>query len=229
MFVNEIFRSIQGEGLSQGLPTTFVRFAGCSIRCKWCDTPYAQSRDGAMELSPEAIIDRMRQLDPVLLDVCLTGGEPLIQPRSELEVLISRLCDTGTLNIAVETNGACPVDWLLTSRYRSQLFLSIDYKLSSSGVTELMIAKNFHTLRPDDVLKFVCQTGDDVDQSVAFLHQLAPVHTCRPTVFYHLAGGGPDRAMAEFVLRISQVFQRRFVIRYGVQLHKLIWGSERAR
>ena len=39
--ISEIFPSIQGEGLRQGEPTIFVRFAGCNLRCTFCDTKYA--------------------------------------------------------------------------------------------------------------------------------------------------------------------------------------------
>src|SRR4030043_21735 len=46
MHVNEIFYSLQGEGVCQGLPTVFIRLAGCNLLpsfCSWCDTQYAQS------------------------------------------------------------------------------------------------------------------------------------------------------------------------------------------
>jgi len=39
--VSEIFYSIQGEGLNQGIPFVFIRFSGCNLRCEWCDTKYA--------------------------------------------------------------------------------------------------------------------------------------------------------------------------------------------
>ena len=41
MKVNEIFKSIQGEGILMGLPTIFIRLTGCNLRCKWCDTTYS--------------------------------------------------------------------------------------------------------------------------------------------------------------------------------------------
>lgn len=46
--IHEVYSSISGEGISQGIPTVFIRFAGCSLRCGktesrtlWCDTAYA--------------------------------------------------------------------------------------------------------------------------------------------------------------------------------------------
>lgn len=36
--VMEIFKSVQGEGVHQGRKATFIRLAGCNLRCTWCDT-----------------------------------------------------------------------------------------------------------------------------------------------------------------------------------------------
>ncbi len=39
--ITEIFRSLQGEADTVGIPTVFVRLTGCPLRCRWCDTTYA--------------------------------------------------------------------------------------------------------------------------------------------------------------------------------------------
>lgn len=36
--VNEVFETIQGEGVFTGVPAIFVRLQGCPVGCAWCDT-----------------------------------------------------------------------------------------------------------------------------------------------------------------------------------------------
>lgn len=87
MRICEIFNSIQGEGLTMGAPTVFVRAVGCNLRCSWCDTGY--SFEGGTEMTVDEILDEVGDA----FRVCFTGGEPMLQP--DAVELIGRLVSRG--------------------------------------------------------------------------------------------------------------------------------------
>ena len=238
MLVSEIFRSLQGECLLQGAPTTFIRFAGCPLACSYCDTRYAHGHENSIELSPSAVIDRVRQFDRKPRHICLTGGEPLIQPKSELIALFkllldlypNRLTPTGQMYLSIETGGSQAVDWLTHGSLRKDINLVIDYKLGSSGMSRNMAIKNYHHLGVNDVLKFVCGNIDDALEATSVLQTLSYVHTCNPIVYFHALGGEANVWLADFLLdKFPQDHWHRFNIRMGIQLHKLLWGNKRSK
>ena len=95
--VNEIFHSIQGEGSRAGQAMTFIRLAGCNLRCPYCDQPEAY--DEGQDMALEVILAKVQEAD--IPWVCLTGGEPLMQ---DVEPLLDCLHEFGYM-VAVETNG----------------------------------------------------------------------------------------------------------------------------
>jgi len=94
MRIAEIFDSLQGEGPAMGRPATFVRLAGCNLRCEGCDTELKQWQ----ELTPLAISEKV-----IGNRVIITGGEPTLQ-MPELSDLIMLLHRSGK-EIHIETNG----------------------------------------------------------------------------------------------------------------------------
>ena len=76
MVINEIFYSIQGEGLLAGVPSVFVRIAGCPLRCEWCDTKYALDPDAGDEMAIPQILDKIKQW--ACKNIIITGGEPMV-------------------------------------------------------------------------------------------------------------------------------------------------------
>ncbi|MCS7180168.1 MAG: 7-carboxy-7-deazaguanine synthase QueE, partial [bacterium] len=73
--ISEIFFSIQGEGLLQGLPFIFLRFCGCNLKCRWCDTKYAwENGNNLSEIEILKEIERFK-----CKRICFTGGEPYLQ------------------------------------------------------------------------------------------------------------------------------------------------------
>ena len=106
MIINEIFLSVQGEGIYTGIPSVFVRVAGCNLNCPWCDSAYAKPQEAGTEMSVSSIIDEVQKYD--VEHVVITGGEPTIYPE-ELVLLCSEL---NSLNkkITIETNSTIFVE-----------------------------------------------------------------------------------------------------------------------
>jgi organic radical activating enzyme len=96
--IHSIFETIQGEGPYAGMPSVFIRLAGCNLDCPWCDTIYTGSDVTAM--SPDFILSEVRSLSDHKL-IVITGGEPFRQDFSEL---VYTLIYAG-YTIQVETNG----------------------------------------------------------------------------------------------------------------------------
>lgn len=206
MRICEIFRSIQGEGLTMGLPTVFVRTVGCNLRCRWCDTAYAF--EGGTEMTVDEIVDRVGDCPRV----CLTGGEPMLQP--DAVELMERLTALGK-QVDLETDGA--VD--LSSVPDDPLILiSMDVKCPSSGMTDRMVWSNLGLLGMKDQLKFVIDTEEDLDFAVDVVRTRAP-HT--NVVF------GPVGGTVRLGWLVDRVLEEGIDVRVLPQLHKIIWGDRK--
>ena len=99
----EIFESLQGEGRNTGRPCVFIRFAGCNLKCPWCDTD-VKCRFSA---SLDEIVKEVKGFRAK--SVILTGGEPTLV--KEMPELVAALKKEGYW-IGVETNGTIAADWL---------------------------------------------------------------------------------------------------------------------
>lgn len=99
----EIFESLQGEGRNMGRPCVFVRFAGCNLKCPWCDTDVTKRFSASLD----ELLAELGQYKAK--SVILTGGEPTMQ--KEMPELVAALKKAGYW-IGVETNGTNDADWL---------------------------------------------------------------------------------------------------------------------
>lgn len=99
----EIFESLQGEGRNTGRPCVFIRFAGCNLKCPWCDTDVKKR----FSVSLEELVREVKGFKAK--SVILTGGEPTLV--KEMPELVAALKKDGYW-IGVETNGTIAADWL---------------------------------------------------------------------------------------------------------------------
>jgi len=135
--INEIFYSIQGEGIQMGIPTVFVRTQGCNLDCSWCDTIYAMDFKNGKDMKISEIVKKVKRYSTKY--VCVTGGEPLLQ--ENVKFLISRLLKIG-YNVSLETN--CSVT---LSGLPKNLFVSMDVKCPSSKMENRMDFENIKLLK----------------------------------------------------------------------------------
>jgi 7-carboxy-7-deazaguanine synthase len=175
--INEIFLSVQGEGVHVGERTVFVRFYGCPLRCIWCDQPEALAHTGVGRfetLRPEAVLARVRAHSAVRR-VCLTGGEPVIAPTEPLLWLLGELRAAGYWS-SIETSGIRVVEpllpaidfWTVAPKGRSARTFEGDPVAAQLPSVRRLTEALGGRLQ----LKFVIQTRDDVEDSVRLLDGL---------------------------------------------------------
>ena len=107
--INEIFRSLQGEGRFTGQAVIFIRFSGCNLKCGFCDTAHETFKEYKLH-------ELMREIGQYKINrVVLTGGEPTLQVDAEL---LGALFQNG-YKINMESNGTnlfdFKIDWLTIS------------------------------------------------------------------------------------------------------------------
>ncbi len=102
--VNEIFSSLQGEGIDMGKPCVFVRLAGCNMKCNFCDTEHESYTEyPSWQLAAEVTKKAQGKTDLVIF----TGGEPLLQ---NLTPILQDLYEQG-FTLGIETNGTIDLNY----------------------------------------------------------------------------------------------------------------------
>lgn len=212
MIVNEIFGSIDGEGLRTGELATFIRLAGCNVRCSYCDTEYALKINQGTKMTVNQILEKVKKIG--YKNITLTGGEPLIH--KDVAVLINKLAVEG-YNVNIETNGTQDID--LYTDYQN-VFITMDYKTISSGVNNKMNVSRLETLRECDVLKFVIGSEEDIKD----IKQLLQTANIKSYIYFSpvFEKVQPSR-LVDFLKELHDTGIRTDKTRVQVQLHKIIW------
>lgn len=207
MRINEIFKSIQGESSSAGLPVVFVRLTGCNLRCQWCDTKYAY--DEGVNVTVDEVMEKIAAFG--LKSVQITGGEPLLQ--EEVYELMERLFDLGYM-VSVETNGSIDL-----SKVDNRVIKIVDIKCPSSGESGQMYFNNLNYLLKSDEVKFVIKDRGDYEWAKGVIERFDLLGKCSILVS-PVFGGIEPRQLAEWIL------EDNLNVRLQIQLHKLIWHPE---
>ena len=223
----EIFASIQGEGVSLGVPSTFVRLSLCNLQCDFCDTKYTWQwtrYDPRVEIARLDVAEIVRRVEATApRNVVITGGEPLLQ--QDALVPLAAALKAGGRHIEVETNG--------TIAPCAALAASIDQwnvspKLANSGNApakrEVADALAWFARQPDAYLKFVVAVPPDLDEVRALVARHA-VPAERVLLM-------PEGTSAEVLAARSGWLAERCTAlgyRYTTRLHILLWGDKRGR
>lgn len=225
--LTEIFHSIQGEGSTVGLPTTFIRLTGCSLRCSWCDTTY--SFYGGEDWTEERVMERLAPIPTKR--VCITGGEPLDQHDACI-ALMDRLLRDGYF-VVLETSGSVDVGAADKLQPRAKLQISLDIKCPSSNMQKRNRLENLAHMLPHDQLKFVISDRRDYE----FAREVIRTHKPGSEILLQPMWSSPDPVsetkivgdQANLKAVAGWVLEDGLDVRVGTQLHKLIWGHEKAR
>jgi 7-carboxy-7-deazaguanine synthase len=221
VFVAETFSSLQGEGSLAGMPSFFVRTAGCNLRCAWCDTPYASwepegERRSVASLVAEAAESGRRH-------VVVTGGEPLLQ--REVGALTASLARSH--HVTVETAGTLAPE--LTCH-----LLSVSPKTSNSDPEGRWRGR--HVARRADLVHLVTLLGRHPEHQLKFVVQ---GESDMGEILEIVDGVGADparvmlmpegRTVAEVASRATAVARLclRHGFRYSPRLHLDLFGGGR--
>lgn len=122
--ITEVFESVQGEGIYIGEEQIFVRFFGCNLECKYCDTKL----DSFKEYEPQELLNEINLHRNGQHSIAFTGGEPLLQ-KDFLKEALKLTSGEGFTNY-LETNGTLPE--ALEEVIEHVHIVAMDMKLPSS-------------------------------------------------------------------------------------------------
>ncbi len=210
MRINNIFKSIQGEGKYTGYPAVFIRLSGCTRSCDFCDTKYHKQ---GREIPTSKLVRIIKRFKPKI--IVWTGGEPTIQLKGIREV-IYKLPD----NICnhLETNGdiICCEDFIISHALDNWF----DY-ICVSPKTKKIAKKTYSFINkyPDYKDRLDIKVVTDLDKvgkdMVEYATILMPL-----TVDYN---GPIDKEIERKVWKYCVKNNKRFSLRQHIK----VWGNKK--
>jgi 7-carboxy-7-deazaguanine synthase len=212
--ISELFVSIQGEGVSVGTPSIFVRLQGCSVGCAWCDTKYSWAASGGDETTLEALLAQIASLH--VENVVVTGGEPLEHPQFASLVNALKMAEH---RIEVETAGTVtppdvPVDQWNVSLKLAHSGVAVDKRVRPQAIAAFRDSNAW--------FKFVVATEGDVAEVLEI--QVAYRLPSNRILLMPL-GLRREEQLARMPAVIG--WCRRHGFRFSPRLHILVWGPKR--
>ena len=240
----EVFHTLQGEGISAGVPAVFVRASLCNLHCVWCDTdftwnwegtPWPHKRDSEPDYKKYKKAEHQIEMTPadvaaaIIMYNCrrlvVTGGEPLVQQEEFIDVLeILRDRDSRWV-VELETNGTIKPDSDLDGLIAQY---NVSPKLENSG-NPTTLRRNEEALlvfaeSPKAWFKFVITAPKDLEE-VAELQSRLALEAER--IILMPEGRDPHTLARRRPCLAEQC--RNHGYRFSERLHIEIWGNQRAR
>lgn len=210
MNVIEIFSSIEGEGKRQGELCTFIRLAGCNMRCPYCDTKYSyDDKSIVQKMTVNEVAKKIQLLN--IKNVTITGGEPLLQ-KDEILELVLKLKE---FNFNIEINGT------ICSPFRTNnVFYTVDYKMPSSNACVPINKRWLKRLRKKDVLKFVVNDIYELNLMKNFILKHKYLHC-----LYYVSPIWGKIHLENIVDYLKKNNLQK--VRIQLQMHKIIWSPDK--
>jgi len=209
LVVNEIFYSIQGESLTTGIPTVFVRLTGCPLRCSYCDTEYAFTE--GKKMSFDEIISSINKYN--CKNITVTGGEPLAQKNTLL--FLDKI--SNSYEVSLETSNALSIKGI-----NKKITIVLDIKTPNSNESDKNIIGNYKYLKKDDQVKFVICELEDYYWAKDYIFNNKLCEICNILI-------SPSHGEMSLKRLADQILLDNLPARLQIQLHKFIWSDERGK
>lgn len=195
-----------------GVPSVFIRLAGCPLRCKWCDTKYAWDKSGGNDYSIEEILKAVQQWTCKF--IVITGGEPMVN--SGLTELVRKLKELKK-HITIETAGTTFVADMPCD------LMSISPKLSNAGLRpeETILRRLIDSYKYQ--LKFVVDSKDDLADIQQTIEKIGNVDSNK--VMLMPQGATRDEFLAKSPMVAEMCKSTGFA--FCQRLQVLLWDNKR--
>lgn len=224
----EIFQSISGEGISAGNLVSFVRVAGCDLRCSWCDTKYSfqESGSGVEQMLPLEIVDQLTDIG--CNEVICTGGEPLEE--GKLKRYLPAYLASKNFSIRIETSGGSSLytDEELSNFNisREDIIYCMDVKCPGSGMSDRNRLENISQLEEEDEIKFVVSNKKDLDFAIEVM-EMYKNNLSENQIAINISpvfGQMSALDIVAFMKENNNYFEQNDLwVRLSLQIHKYIW------